>query len=397
MWVVTIYLIVMAVAQPISGKLADIYGYRRLYMWGLGLFFFASIASAFSFHVLWLIVFRALQALGGALIAPSGMAIVRNTVSKEKLSKVFGVFNLSMGLGASVGPLLGAFLISLWNWQAIFWVNVPFLFIAFTAGWFVIPRATPKKKMSLDFWGAFYLAVSFTFLILLVNPHSLWVYIVMGCTFIIFTFLFVQRERHTDSPIVDFSLFKNLPFTSANVSILCNNFIMYSVLLGMPLMLESTFHFTTQKIGLFISIFSVSSAVFGLIGGYLASKFGVRSTVTITFLISVISAILLIGLGWFHSYTYLGIALIMVGIGVGIGKPGMQTAALISVDKNSAGTASGVFSTFRYFGSMLSSSFISIISGSIKLFVILLVVSVIGLFISRGIKNPVIEKDKITA
>ncbi|MFC0612659.1 MFS transporter [Scopulibacillus daqui] len=384
-WVVTIYLIVMAVTQPISGKLGDIYGYRTVYMWGLGLFFISSMACAFSFNLIWLIIFRSIQAVGGALITPNGMAIARHTVSQERLPKVLGILGMGMGLGAAVGPLLGSTLITFWGWKSIFWVNVPFLLFGFIAGLLVIPRVQGSKSSSLDILGSIYLAVSLTLLILLTKSYGLWMSIVSGILFILFSVLFILREKRTHSPLIDLSLFKNRSFTSSNVSMLASNFIMYTILLAMPLLLEADFHFATKSVGAVMSVFSLSSSIFGFFGGQLAAKYGNRKMVTWTFSIITVGTVLLLGIKPVHIVFYLVIGLIVTGIGIGLGNSPLQTAVLQSVSKELSGTASGIFSTFRYFGSIISSTLISIITGSTALFILLLIVAVLGIFLARGI------------
>jgi multidrug resistance protein len=154
-WVVTIYLIIMAVAQPIAGKLGDIYGNKKIMLIGFILFFVFSIACAFSFNLLSLIIFRSLQALGGALATPNATAVIRYVMPKDKLSNIFGFFGLSMGLGAAIGPLLGAGLISFFSWEAIFWVNIPFLVVSIILTWVVVPTINVSKTHTLDILGSF--------------------------------------------------------------------------------------------------------------------------------------------------------------------------------------------------------------------------------------------------
>ncbi|MBA4496107.1 MFS transporter [Paenactinomyces guangxiensis] len=385
-WVVTIYLIVMAVTQPIAGKLGDLYGNRRIYMWGLALLFLSSIACAFSFNLPWLIAFRSVQAIGGALVAPNASAIIRHAVSKERMAKVFGLFGMGMGLGAAIGPLLGSTLISLWGWKSIFWVNVPFLVFAIVTTWLVLPRHDEQKEASLDWPGSVYLAVSFTLLILLTHPQTIVRYIIIGVLFVFFAILFVYRELRASHPLIQFSLFKNSTFTSANLSILLSNCVMYTTLLAMPWILESDFRLSTGKVGLVMFVFSISMSVAGWIGGQLAARWGNRKMITLSFFVSVIASVLYWSLHLSMSIPYLLFALFVGGLAGGLGNSAMQTASLQSVSKELSGTASGIFSTFRYFGSMISSTLVSLFVGQTSLFVVLLVVSAAGILVARGVK-----------
>ncbi|SEM73757.1 MFS transporter [Lihuaxuella thermophila] len=394
-WVVTIYLIVMAVTQPIAGKLGDLYGNRRIYMWGLALLFLSSIACAFSFNLPWLVAFRSVQAIGGALATPNASAIIRRHVSKERMAKVFGLFGMGMGLGAAIGPLLGSTLISLWGWKSIFWVNVPFLLFAIVTTWLVLPRQDSRREAELDWLGSVYLAVSFAFLILLTHPQTPLRYAVMGGFFLLFSALFVHRELRASHPLIQFSLFKNSTFTSANLSILLSNFVMYTTLLAMPLILESDFRLSTQQVGLVMFVFSISMSMAGWIGGQLAARWGNSKMIALSFSVSVIASALYWSLHLSMSVPYLLFALIVGGLAGGLGNSAMQTASLLSVSKELSGTASGIFSTFRYFGSMMSSTLVSLLAGRASLFAVLLAASVAGIFVARGVK-PEWEPDQAT-
>ncbi len=139
-WVVTIYLIVMAVTQPIAGKLGDIYGHRRMYLTGVMLFLIGSIGCALAPNLAFLITFRSIQAAGGAILTPNSIALIRATVSPEKLSKTMGYFGFGAGIGAALGPFIGSILIQSFDWHSIFLVNIPFLFLTLVTGVLLIPK-----------------------------------------------------------------------------------------------------------------------------------------------------------------------------------------------------------------------------------------------------------------
>ncbi|MCI1692841.1 MFS transporter [Aneurinibacillus aneurinilyticus] len=384
-WIVTIYLIVMAVTQPIAGKLGDIYGNRRMYIWGISLFLLASVGCAFSPNVLLLIVFRSLQAIGGALLTPNSMAIVWHTVEKGRLAKVLGLLGMGMGLGAALGPLIGSVLIDSFGWQSIFWVNVPFLLFAFLSAIFIIPNVDTTNPVPLDIPGAIYLAISFTLFILLTHPHRPITYFMMGACLLTFSYLFVRREKRAPAPLIHFGLFHNRTFTSANLSILLSNFTMYAILLMMPLLMTSQFQLSTSQSGLVLSCFSISMSVAGWIGGHITSKFGSRKIISLSFACMTGANLLFFFLSDVRSISYLVLTLLWGGLAIGIGTPGMQTSSLESVDKSMAGIASGIFSTFRYFGSMVASTLVGLVLNSHILFMALLLASVLGIITAQGI------------
>lgn len=383
-WVVKIYLIVMAVTQPIAGKLGDIYGNRKVYIVGAALFLVASIGCALAPNIIMLVVFRSLQAIGGGLLIPNVVALIRHTVSRERLSSVMGLFGMGMGLGAAVGPLIGSLLIAVLSWKAIFWINVPFLLGALAGGIFFIPKLEKKSSNKpLDVLGSIYLAVSITLIISLTHINPSRMSIILGMGSLLFIVLFVKRERSVQSPIIDFQLFKSPIFTNANISVLLNNFIMYAILLVMPLIMTTKMNLSTSMSGIMLSLFSISMAISNMMGGQLNRKFASAKVIFLSFAITAVTNFLLFFVISSQSLIYLGITLIMNGLAIGLGLTSMQVASLEAVDESVSGSASGIFSTFRYFGSIVSSTLIGIVASYSILFGILMVAAMLGALLAR--------------
>lgn len=383
-WVVTIYLIVMAVTQPIAGKLGDIYGNRKIYIVGAALFLVASIGCALAPNMIMLVVFRSLQAIGGGLLIPNVVALIRHTVSRERLSSVMGLFGMGMGLGAAVGPLVGSLLIAVLSWKAIFWVNVPFLVGALAGGMFLIPKLEKKSSNKpLDVLGSIYLAISITLLISLTHTNSTRVSIILAIVSLLFIVLFVKRERSVPSPIIDFQLFKSPIFANANISVLLNNFIMYAILLVMPLIMTTKMNMSTSMSGIMLSLFSISMALSNMMGGQLNRKFVSAKVIFFSFAVTVVSNFLLFFVISSQSFIYLAITLVLNGLAIGLGLTSMQVASLEAVDESVSGSASGIFSTFRYFGSITSSTLIGIVASYSILFGILMIAALLGALLAR--------------
>ena len=382
-WVVTIYLIIMVVAQPIAGKLGDSYGNKKVMLLGFILFFISSIACAFSFNLVTLIIFRSLQALGGALATPNATAIIRFVIPKDKLSNVFGIFGFSMGVGAAIGPLLGSGLISMFSWEAIFWVNVPFLLVSILLSWFAIPNVNETKTIALDLLGSIYLGVVLTLTTLfLTNTEYLKVWTVL--ILVVSIVLFIYQEKKAKTPLIEFNMFKNLSFTSANLFIFLNNFVMYSTVLFIPILLE-TYKYDIKTIGTLLFYFSLAMSISSWIGGRMANKFGKEKVITLSFLLSVFTVLFYFAFNENVSYIYVMIALIFGGFSAGIGVASMQSQSLESVPKEKSGSASGIYSTFRYMGGMMASAMVSILVGKVLLYIMLFVFSIAGLFLAIGL------------
>lgn len=382
-WVVTIYLIVNAAAQPIAGKMGDIYGYRKIILLGICLFLVGSIGCALSGDLIWLVIARGVQALGASMLLPNAIAIMRHIIAPERLGRTLGLFTMVISLGTAVGPLLGSFLINFWDWHAIFWVNVPFLLIGLVSVFF-LPHIENQGKSSLDMIGSGYLAGGLALLVLMTNGYGITWNIILCIGVTVFALLFTLRERSTAEPLVDFKLFKNWTFSIANISALIAGLIMYSMMLATPLILEDT-GVSLQHIGTMMVTFSLSFSVFSWLGGRLADWIGRKLTMMLSFIICAFAMAGYLGMFVITAPWYQIIVLLVAGLGIGIGMTAMQLATLQAVSKEMSGIANGIFSTFRYIGEIAASTMVGLLTASPTLFIIVLVVSLGGLVISSGV------------
>jgi EmrB/QacA subfamily drug resistance transporter len=383
-WIITVYLIVMAAVQPIAGKLGDIYGNRNMFLLGMLLFLIASIACLFSANLLWLILFRAMQAVGGALAAPNASALIRFTVPKERLAKTFGTFGLLMGLGAAIGPLAGSLLISTWGWTSIFWVNIPFALYSLAAVSLILSNGAKRSGEALDLLGSLYLVVSLTTLVLMITHVdfvNVWTIVLLGLS----TLLFVRQEMRFRAPLIQFSLFRQRTFAGANLAILLSNAVMYSTILVMPIWLQSQFHYSVEMVGILLFVFSLAMSVCSKLGGHLSDWTGKRNVVFLSFLISAVALVGYLGIYWLPVPAYIIGALLIGGIGSGLGTAAMQSASLQTVPKEMSGIASGIYSTFRYVGGMIASVLIGLLGDYHLLFYCLLILAAAGLPVSLGL------------
>ena len=385
-WIVTIYLIIMTVTQPLAGKLGDLYGNRRVFLIGIVLFLIASVICIYAQSLAVLIFGRAVQAFGGALITPNGTAILRYITPKENLAKAFGTFGFSMSIGAAIGPLVGALLIHQWDWHATFWVNIPLLLVSFVCAYKFLPKMERKQKAPLDLVGAALLATWLTTLVLIVTQGAYangWMWLIVVVAFV----LFIYREKTFRAPLIDFELFRHKSFRNANISILMNNGIMYGTLLLMPVLLTMDERFSLTEVGIALFAFSVSISIFSWIGGRVEGVLGRRKTIQLSFLSTFFAVLFYFYLPVTESLVVLVIVLFIGGIGSGLGVPSMQAASLSDIPKEISGVASGIYSTFRYIGSTMASVLIGMQFSSQLTLSILICCAVIGVVTVRGFEK----------
>lgn len=385
-WLVSLYLIVMATGQPIAGRMGDAFGHRRLFLLGMGVLLAASVLAAQSHDLGTLIALRALQGLGGAVAAPNSVALVRRTFRGPDLPHRLGLVSMTQGLAAAAGPLLGAALVARFGWTSMFWVSVPFSAAAVGGTLWAVPRDRPgvgadaacqgPQGAGLDLPGSGLLA-AFLVLLTLAVGHGARDLIPIAALAIS---LFLWRERHAVRPVVDLALFRLRAFTAANVGILVNNFGMYITLLWMPLYLRSH-GYGLGAIGPLLFVFSFAMSMASWASSRIARRFGRRRTVRAGFLIE--GASLALPMIWgLHGLPPL-LFLVVAGFGAGLPTVALQATLLESVPVAKAGLASGVYSTFRYMGSILASGLLVVVTGSLPGYgIAVAVVAVVGSILS---------------
>lgn len=384
-WAVTAYLVVMAALQPIAGKMGDLYGRRRLLLWGLVIFLLCSVMAAVIPHLWAFIAFRSGQALGGALMVPNAMGVLRRLFRADDLRRVLGIVGLVQGLGAAVGPLLGVALISIGGWPAMLWVNVPIVGFALIVASRQIAPDGPMPRRSVDFGGAFGLATFLAFVALSVpRTHASKTWLTTVPLALASLGLFLRMEKRARDPVVRFELFKRPPFLSANLAILASNFFMYSTLLYMPLYLKNR-SFGTSVTGELLFLFSFAMSMMSFGGSWLSRWIGSRRVVGLAFLLDLVVVLWYVGLGAHSGMDYIVAGLVVAGFGAGVGTVSMQATALEAVSVELAGVSSGIYSTFRYIGSITASALVSLMALSQGVhWAILTMAALLGLAIVRG-------------
>ncbi len=363
-WLITAYLVVMASVQPLAGKIGDNMGRRKLILGSLILFLAASIGAALAANIWILLAFRVGQALSIAAVISNNFAILRLAIPSNRRGKVIGTVEAVTGISAAAGPIVGGLLITVSDWRAIFFVNIPIVIFALVLAWQALPRDSRSSAWKgFDYRGAVLLPVSLvavaSFFLLLSRGSDLALVVSVGLGAVALFALLLKLELAHPDPVFQPRFFKIRGFAAPSLSIGTSNLSMYSLLLVIPLLLTARGGFTELEIGLILTSLSVGMALFTPIGGRLADRFGRRFPVVIGLVILALGALIpaLSGseIGIFALVTGIGI----VGIGYGLGSPAMRTSAVEAVPPKDAGAGSGTYSTSRYFGSIIGSAIIA--------------------------------------
>jgi EmrB/QacA subfamily drug resistance transporter len=358
-WLVSAYLIAMAVAQPLGGRLGDQLGRARVFRVGLVLFLVLSLAAAASPSYPLLIVFRTGQALVGAAVIPNGFAMLRESVPMNRLGRSSGTIGSVMSIAAATGPILGAALLALWSWRLLFLMNVPLVLGALlTLHLLNYQSDRPRLKVSLDWLGAgAFAGVLAVGTLLLSAPRSdasTGALVAAVVAFVVLLVVFVRRQFSATTPIAEWRLFRIRSYAGATGYIMLSNLVMYTTILAVPFFVEEVQGGSNLTTGSLLGAVSIPVALLAPIGGRLSDGIGRRPPV-LAGSVLVLAGVTALSFGISRDvpYAFLAGMLALLGVGLGLSTGPASAAAIESTPVEMAGAASGTNSMMRYVGSII--------------------------------------------
>nr|WP_281171463.1 MFS transporter [Peribacillus kribbensis] len=363
-WLISTYYLASGIGQPVMGKLADAFGAKRMYIIGLLMIAVSAVAAPFSPSFGWLVGIRIIQAVGSSALFPSGMGMIRSSIT-ENQAQALGVLSIFSSVSAAFGPSIGGFLVHFGDWPAIFVINFPIIIAGLILAIKILPKSKPSgKKASIDYAGiilfSFMIISWLLFLLGLENSFSIWKLILS----VILTIIFYMAEKRRSEPFVNvIALKKNVNMSLVYVQFILVNIVFYSIFFGIPLYLQDFRHYDSKTTGLVM----LSVAGFGMIVSPLTGRWIDRSGSKPPLLagaFSIIAGSLLLTTVQGNSpILWLVFALSVLGLSNGFNNLGLQTALYAFVPPAETGAASGLFMTSRYIGTILSSSLLGILFG----------------------------------
>lgn len=400
-WLVSAYLIAMAVAQPLGGRLGDQLGRARVFRVGLLAFLGFSIGAAFAPSFPVLVLLRAGQALTGAAVIPNGMAMLRASVPVTELGRTIGINGAVLSASAAAGPVVGAALVGLGSWRLLFLVNIPLVAVALLCqAWLSFRDEQPRGRFTADWLGAVVFAALLTLTTLLlnalrggVNPVA----VAAGIAgFGACACLFVRRQHTGPLPLTDWRLFRRRSYAASSAYILLSNLVMYTTLLTIPFFLKEVQGRGATATGLLLASLSVLMAVLAPAAGRLSDAWGRKlPALAGSCFVAGGVVLLLAGLRVDAGYGYLAASLAVLGLGMGLSTGPASTAAIETAPSGLAATASGTNSMMRYLGSIVGAGILGAVLSSGEtapgigvfrlIFAVLLVLAVAAVVAAAGI------------
>jgi EmrB/QacA subfamily drug resistance transporter len=371
-WVISAYALLFGGTLLLGGRLADLLGRRRLFVAGLALFAGSSLLCGLAWSEGSLIGFRALQGLGGALLAPAALSLLMTTFAEGRDRNVaLGIYGAASGSGAAAGVLLGGLLTSYLNWSWIFFINVPVGVAAIA----LTPLLLRESRAELahrhfDLAGAVSVTGGLMLLVYAMTratsdgwTSGITLSTLVGSALLVLAFLAI--ERRSRAPLLPLRIFRLGTVSAANVTMAIVGGVTFSEFFLLTLYLQDVLHYTALQSGVAFAAFALAVVVASNVAQLVVGRFGVRSTLTAGLLASAASVAFLTRLPVHgHYLTDLFPAFLLGGAGMGLSFVPVTIASLNGIGQGDAGVASGLINTSRQIGGAVGLAAASAIAAS---------------------------------
>ena len=376
---VTLYLGAVTIALLASGSLGDRYGQRPVFLIGVSAFAVSSLIAvvAPSFEVL--AASRVLQAVSGALVSTTSVALVRAMSPADRRGAAFGLFDMLVSTSAAIGPFIGGLLVGAFGWQSLFVLAVPVAVFAAIVVAVVVPADTGRQAAragartpGIDVPGLVLLAAMLIALLVAIRGvgstdsggGGIGVGLLAAIAVVPLLVVFVRYELGAERPAVDPRLFTSRPFTAAVLGVLGATVVLHATFILVPLLVERLLDGSAETAGLVLLGISGLGAVAAPFGGRLSDRRGRRLPVVAGSICLTVGLVALWLVAAETTALVVGAFLGVVGFGLGFSGSPRQAAALESVSGDRVGMAAGTYYTGRYLGGVLGASLAGAVLGT---------------------------------
>ena len=360
-WLVLVYSLIPCCSLLFFGRLGDIHGYRRQFLFGFIFFGTVSLVTPFlAVDLRSLIFLRCLQGLGAGMLISITQAIISRSFEVSERGRALGINAVLVSIGMASGPTIGGILIEHFSWRAIFLFNVPFCAIGFLVTLAVLKDDSTKGAISQkkDWIGAILFALSIGLFTIGFNFSYAWgllsgafLLCILGsiCSLV----LFIKHEKRIEYPLMRLELFQNATFSLTNVICVCCFVALQMLSFLIPFFLIDILLLQSDHSGMIMLILPLTMMIFSPFGGSMTDKYGARPPTMLGLLMIGAGCVFMSMLTEASSVASSMGVLIILGVGNGYCLPAINTAIMSSVPREQAGVASGMSATMRNLGQTL--------------------------------------------
>lgn len=369
-WVFSVFLLMQAVTIPIYGKLADLFGRKPVFTFGVIVFLVGSILCGLSGSMKLLIIYRIIQGIGAGAIQPIAMTIVGDIYSIEERGKIQGYLASVWGISSVIGPTIGGIFVEYVNWAWVFWVNIPIGILAIAGLLLYLHEKVEKKKHDIDYLGSALLFLSISALMIsLVLGGVAWpwfstpILLLMGL-FVVSIAAFIVQERRAKEPMMPFSLWKHPLIAVCNVASLTTGALMIGVSTFLPTFVQGVMERSPTTAGFVLAAMSIGWPLASTFGGRYMMRIGFRPTAIAGGVVLIIGSMMFTLLKPEQGPLLAAIASFLIGVGMGLSTTTFIVAVQGSVDWKSRGIATASNMFMRILGTTIGAALLGSVLNS---------------------------------
>lgn len=364
-WVFSSYLLMQTVTIPIYGKMADLFGRRPVFVFGVAVFLIGSLMCGLAETMLQLIVFRFVQGFGAGAIQPIAMTVIGDIYPGEERGRVQGYISGVWGLSSVIGPAAGGLIVQYFDWAWIFWLNIPVGVLAVIGAYMFLHEHVEKKKRNIDFAGAALLFCGAgALLLVLVLGGVRWPWLsgtTLGMTGLAaaLLLLFLLRQRQAAEPIMPLSLWQNRMVAVGNLASLSTGIVMMGYSAFLPTHVQGVMALSPTAAGFVLAMMSIGWMLASTFGGRALKRVGYRPmAISGGVLLAAGSAFFLLLKG-IPSPLIAGAGSLIVGAGMGLASTTFIVAIQTGVDWNMRGAATASNMFMRVLGTTVGAALLA--------------------------------------
>jgi EmrB/QacA subfamily drug resistance transporter len=369
-WTVDAYTLVLASLLMLSGSMGDRLGRKRVFSLGLVLFTLGSLLCSVAPSLGALIAFRMMQAVGGSMLNPVAMSIIRNvfTDARER-AQAIGMWGATVGISLALGPVVGGALVESVGWRSIFWINIPVGLSALALTLRFVPESRAPHPRRLDAVGQVLVIALFSSLTyaIIEAPSAGWLSAqslgLFGVALLALVLLLAYEPRRRE-PLLELRFFRSVPFSSASAIAVCSFAALGGFLFLNTLYLQEVRGLSAVQAGLCTLPIAAMTLIFAPLSGRIVGSRGPRVGLLVGGAGIALGSALLTGLGAHTSIPSLVPAYLIFGIGFGMVNPPITNTAVLGMPPAQAGVAAAVASTSRQLGQTLGVAIVGAVTAA---------------------------------
>jgi len=352
-WVFSAYYLSQGVTIPIYGRLADLFGRKRVLSFGLTLFLLGTILCGLAPNMFVLVLFRVIQGVGAGAVQPINQTLIGDLYPPAMRARMAGFFSSIWGIAAIVGPVLGAFVIAHWGWYWVFWVTVPIGIAAFALLGFSLRERIQRRSHRIDYLGAVLMSLAIGLLMdAFIQARTLGIrgFVLVLAVSAILIAVFLRHEHRASEPILPLWLWRNRVITSINIGSFGVGCVVMASTTFLPAYIQGVMGRSPLVAGYALAISSVTWIAGSASGGRIMLRFSYRAATAIGGVFLVSGVLMLIALDPARGPLWAAMGTSLVGIGMGLSQNTYTVAAQSVVDWSQRGTATSLIAFTRMLG-----------------------------------------------